>query len=206
MAIPKHRVFISYYHHDDQYYKDRLMMLNDSFSLFEDWSVNDGDIDDTNMSDEQIMQKIRTEYIKDATVLVLLCGKNTKHRKFIDWELHASMYNTEKNPKMGILVVNLPECKNNVRAVTDREKEIVLPGGNWVSISGKAAFQSRYPDAPERIIDSLANKLSSITFVNWGTIINNPVILKELVDCAYQRRRDMEYDLSQPLRRRNSNE
>jgi hypothetical protein len=29
--------------------------------------------------------------------------------KFIDWEVHASMYDSEKNPKMGIVCINLPE-------------------------------------------------------------------------------------------------
>lgn len=59
MPYPKHKVFISYYHHDDQFYKDSIITWNKSWDLFEDWSVNDGDIDDTNMSDEQIRQKIR---------------------------------------------------------------------------------------------------------------------------------------------------
>lgn len=152
MTIPTHRVFISYYHHDDQFYKDTIIAWNKVWGLFDDWSVNDGDIDDTYMSDEQIRLKIRDEYIKDATVLVLLCGRNTKHRKFIDWELHASMYDSEKNPKMGILVVNLPGCSNGVRAVERREKDIVSPNGSWTTLKSKAEFMDAYPDAPQRII------------------------------------------------------
>lgn len=201
----KHKVFISYYHDDDQYYKDKIESWNDIYDLFVDFSVNDGDIDDTNMSDETIRVKIRDEYIKDSTVLVLLCGPNTKHRKFIDWELHAAMYDTEKNPKMGILVVNLPLCKNNIRAVEDREKEIVAPYTTWTSFSTRAEYEKSYPDIPSRIIDSLVTKHSDITFVNWDTISENPYLLQELVDFAYKRRKSVEYDLSSPLRRKNTN-
>lgn len=205
MSIDKHKVFISYYHYDDQEYKEEIETWNETYDLFVDLSVNDGEIDDTNMSDEQIRVKIRDEYIKDATVLVLLCGPNTKYRKFIDWELHAAMYNTDKNPKMGILVVNLPKSQNNVRAVKDREKQIVAPGATWTSFETRAEYEQYYPDIPSRIIDSLVNKRSEITFVDWNTISNNPYLLQELVDFAYKRRKSVEYDLSASLRRKNSN-
>lgn len=203
--INRHKVFISYYHDDDQFYKNEIAKWNEIYNLFDDYSVNDGDIDDTYLTDEAIRVKIRDEYIKDATVLVLLCGCNTKYRKYIDWELHAAMYDTEKNPKMGILVVNLPSCRNNIRAVEDREKEIVAPNTTWTSFTKRSEYETAYPDLPSRLIDSLATKHSDITFVNWNTISNNHFMLQELVDFAYKRRKTIEYDLSAPLRRKNSN-
>lgn len=204
--ISRHKVFISYYHDDDQFYKDEIIKWNKIYNLFDDYSVNDGDIDDTYLTDEEIRVKIRDEYIKDATVLILLCGCNTKYRKFIDWELHAAMYDTEKNPKMGILVVNLPSCRNNIRAVEDREKEIVASNiTKWTSFTKRSEYEYAYPDLPSRLIDSLVTKHSDITFANWVTISNNPLLLQELVDFAYMRRKTIEYDLSAPLRRKNSN-
>lgn len=204
--MDKHKIFISYYHSDDQTYKDIITdVWNRSGDLFDDYSVNDGDIDDENMSDEQIRQKIRDEYIRDATVLVLLCGKNTKHRKFIDWELHAAMYDSEKNPKMGILVINLPGSNNLVRACEDREKEIVSPNTNWTSYTTKKEYEDHYPSLPQRLIDSLYQKKSDITFVNWETIASDHNKLIELIDFAFKRRKTVEYYLADPLRRKNSN-
>lgn len=203
--MDKHKVFISYYHYDDQNYKDLICdYWNANGELFDDYSVNDGDIDDTNKSDETIRREIRDKYIADATVLVLLCGANTKKRKYIDWELHAAMYDTEKNPKMGILVVNLPSSGNNVRAVTDREKNIVSPFSSWTTFTTREQFEAHYPSAPSRIIDSLCNAQSDITFVNWDTISRNHMLLKELIDYAFIRRNDIKYDTSAPLRRKNS--
>ena len=203
--INRHKVFISYYHNDDQFYKNEIVTWNEIYNLFDDYSVNDGDIDDTYLTDEAIRVKIRDEYIKDATVLVLLCGSNTKYRKYIDWELHAAMYDTEKNPKMGILVVNLPSCRNSIRAVEDREKEIVAPNTKWTTFTKRSEYESAYPDLPSRLIDSLVTKHSDITFVNWNTISSDHFLLKELIDFAYMRRKTIEYDLSAPLRRKNSN-
>lgn len=205
MEINKHKVFISYYHHDDECYKDEIIRWNEREGLFEDFSVNDGDIDDTVLGAEQIRRMIRDQYIKDATVLILLCGRNTKKRKYIDWELHAAMYDSEKNPKMGIVVINLP-CSNNwLRAPTDEEKLIVSPsGGEWVCTKNREEYENRFPTAPSRIIDCLVNKNSDITFVDWGTIENDHYKLKELVEFAFQRRKTVEYDISAPLRKHNS--
>ena len=106
--MKKHKVFISYYHKDDQCYKDKLLELNKKYDIFDNYSVPENDVDDSGKKRESIRKIVRDKYIKDATVLVLLCGRNTRRRKFIDWELHAAMYDTKKNPKMGILVINLP--------------------------------------------------------------------------------------------------
>ena len=130
MYIPRHKVFISYYHHDDQTYKDYLINMQelnpDTWqlqSIFEDCSVHENEIDDTGLTSEQIRCIIRDEYIKDATVLILLCGQNTRKRKHIDWEIHAAMYDSDKNPQMGILVINLPNINQSVRASTNEEKD-----------------------------------------------------------------------------------
>ena len=203
--LNRHKVFISYYHDDDQLYKNEIERWNKIYHLFEDYSVNDGDIDDTYLTDEAIRVKIRDNYIKDATVLILLCGRNTKYRKFIDWELHAAMYDTEKNPKMGILVVNLPFCRNNVRAAERREKEIVSSNTTWTSYTKRSEYENAYPDLPSRLIDSFVSKCSNITLVNWDTIVKDHYALQELVDFAYKRRKTIEYDISSPLRRKNSN-
>ena len=54
---------------------------------------------------------------------------------------------------MGIVVINLPRCKNGVRAIENREKEIVSPNGNWTTFSTKTEYENAYPNVPQRIID-----------------------------------------------------
>lgn len=209
MEINRHKVFISYYHDDDQYYKDTLIKMNYyNFkhsryeSIFEDCSVNDGDIDD-NISAEQIRRRIRDEFIRDATVLILLCGEKTKYRKHIDWEIHAAMYNSELNPKMGIIVINLPTINQYIRAYDDDEKKVVSTGNNWISISSRIELEKCYPYMPARIIDSFVKNVP-ITVVEWNTIADNPEKLLFLIDKAYKRKNTNEYDLSRPLRRNNN--
>lgn len=210
MSIARHRVFISYYHHDDQRYKDYLIKMQkfnietmQMQSIFEDFSVHEKEIDDAGLSSEQIRCIIRDEYIKDATVLILLCGENTKKRKHIDWELHAAMYDSPANRQMGIIVINLPTIKQGIRASSEEEKPLLSDFGQWYSIDNRAEFEAQYPYMPSRIIDNFVKEVP-ITVVEWSRIENHPTILKQLIDNAFNRRFDFTYDHSSPLRRQNS--
>ena len=99
----KHKLFISYYHNDDEKYR----------KLFEDWfgdifinkSVEPGDIDPDN-STEYIKQLIRDEYITDASVIIVLIGAKTYCRKHVDWEIYAGLY--KSGGKSGLLGLWLP--------------------------------------------------------------------------------------------------
>ena len=214
MDIPRHNVFISYYHYDDQQYKNHLINMKEwncqsgQFqSIFENFSVCENEIDDTGKSDEKIRCIIRDEYIKDATVLILLCGQNTKRRKYVDWEIHAAMYDSEINPQMGILVIILPsiELSQGMIANSDREENIMGPNINWMPLDKNIeSLKSKHPYLPERIIDNLARDNVMISIVNWNVISNDTNKLKELIDNAYNRRKINKYDHSRPLRRHNS--
>ena len=102
-----HKVFISYYHKNDQRYKDELVKFGPTNSIFIDASVDTGDIPD-DLPDERIREIIRDKYLRDSTVTIVLVGTETKRRKHIDWEIYSSMYDGAVNKKSGILIINLP--------------------------------------------------------------------------------------------------
>lgn len=207
--IPRHKVFISYYHAYDQFYKNQLINKKEFYggsfqSIFEDCSVHENEIDDTGLSAERIRQIIRDEYIREATVLILLCGQNTKRRKHIDWEIHAAMFDTVLNPKMGILVINLPSIRQSIRAGKEEDKPLIAPwGSHWTFLGSRQEYEEYYPYMPSRIIDNFVKNVP-ISVVDWDTIANDTQTLKQLIDNAYQRRKTNEYDHSAPLRRNNS--
>lgn len=211
MEIPRHKVFISYYHKDDQDYKNYLIRMTEwnqaawrEQSIFDDYSVHENEIDDTGLSAEQIRRIIRDDYIREATVLILLCGQNTKRRKHIDWEIHAAMYDSEVNRQMGIVVINLPTINQCVRTSSADEKLLISDDYNgWFRCQNRSEFEANYPYMPSRIIDNFVQEIP-ITVVDWNRIQNNPQILKKLIDNAYNRRFDFAYDHSAPLRRQNS--
>lgn len=104
-ATPRHKVFISYHHDEDEYYKN--LFCKQLEGDFVDRSVEDGDID-PNLSTEYVRQLIRDNFIADATVTVVLVGKCTWQRKHIDWEIGSSLRATQNNPRCGLLGILLP--------------------------------------------------------------------------------------------------
>lgn len=198
-----HRVFISYHHENDQYHKDILIKWANENNVFVDWSVDTGDISD-DLTDQQIREKIRDEYLRDSTVTILLVGTETKNRKHIDWELYSSMYDGKVNKKSGIIVINLPSTNCIYHGASHTgEKNIVFPETtDWTTITERAEYERRYPYMPARIIDNLLKTEAKISVINWDQLA--PQKLKYMIEKAFEDRASCNYDLSREMKRRNS--
>ena len=116
----RHRVFVSYYHDEDQAYRDHFEnRFSDIHDIMVSESVEIGDIDDTEDSSERIFQIIREDYLSDSTVTVVLIGAHTWQRKFVDWEIGASIRQTKSNPRSGLLGILLPTYPKPPRKAYD---------------------------------------------------------------------------------------
>jgi hypothetical protein len=97
----RRKVFVSYHHGGDQaYYDEFSRMFSDRYELIYDHSLERkvGSEDP-----EYVMRRIREKYLTGASVTVVLCGRETPWRKYVDWEICASL-----NQQMGIVGVKLP--------------------------------------------------------------------------------------------------
>ena len=199
----RHKVFISYHHSNDQWFKDELVNLGEKHDIFLDQSVDTGDILDY-LDDESIREKIRDQYLRDSSVTIVLVGTETKGRKHVDWEIYSSMFDGPVNKRSGILVVNLPPIDTgNVWAPHGaEEKHLVYPEHkHWQSLSGRKEFEEKFPYMPSRITDSLVKGVK-ISVTRWDVL--TPRRLRFLVDAAFSSRRSCQFDLSAPMRRRNT--
>ena len=197
-----HRVFISYHHANDQWYKDELVRFAKQYEIFEDWSVDTGDISDE-LSDEEIRETIRDKYLRRSSVTILLVGTETQNRKHVDWEIYSSMYDGKINKKSGIIVILLPSAKStSFTCAFVNEKTLYPEQKTWISINERAEYERRYPYMPARIIDNLLKPGVNISVVNWEKI--NADGLRLMIDNAYYNRANQDYDLTRPMRRRNT--
>lgn len=198
-----HRVFISYHHANDQGYKNDLVKWAEENDVFIDWSVDTGDISD-DLTDQQIREVIRDEYLRDSTVTIVLVGTETKNRKHVDWEIYSSMYDGKINKKSGIIVINLPSINcTSYHASHYDEKNIVFPECSvWVTVTDRIDYERRYPYMPERLIDNLIKSNVKLSVINWDQLTPNK--LKYMIDKAFEDKNSCEYDLSRAMRRRNS--
>ena len=105
-STPRHKVFLSYHHEEDQWYKNLFLHFMKDDVV--DKSVSDGDIDSDDLKVETTRQYIRDDFIADATVTIVLIGRCTWRRKYVDWEIGSSLRDTNKNPRCGLLGILLP--------------------------------------------------------------------------------------------------
>lgn len=101
----RRKTFVSYYHHDDQQYKEKFE--SQFRDLIVSKSVQKDDIDSDN-SDQYIKQLIQKGYLSDTTVLVVLIGANTKCRMHIDWEISGALNLKVGEKYSGLLGLILP--------------------------------------------------------------------------------------------------
>ena len=199
-----HKVFISYHHENDQFFKDALVEVGKTHNLFIDRSVDIGGISDE-LDDQSIRTKIRDEYLRDSTVTILLAGTETKKRKHIDWEIYSSMIDGKINKKSGILVINLPSVGQTLGLASHGEDEIrvVYPEvALWSPLSGRAEMERKYPHLPSRIIDNLVAPNARISVVPWDRLSSES--LQFLINATFNDRRNNEFDLRRPMMKRNA--
>lgn len=141
MTENKHKVFISFYHKDDQCYKDYIDKYLSANIINK--SVNDGEYDSDNC-DEYIKKLIREDKVSDSLVIVVLVGPNTKKRKHVDWEIYAGLRDSI-NGNSGLIAIMLPELRKS-------------PKGNYY-----------YDDLPGRLSDNISSGYAS--FYDWNDAI-----------------------------------
>ena len=101
----KPRIFISYHHGGDRPYYDMLSrVFCDTYDVLQDNSV-DRLIDSDNS--EYVIRKIREDYITGTSCTVVLCGAETPNRKFVDWEIKATL-----DRQHGLIGINLPSNRS----------------------------------------------------------------------------------------------
>lgn len=146
----RHNVFISYHHDNDEYYKERFEELFDEiYDVLETKAVSDGDID-PNLKTETIRQKIRDEFIRSATVTVVLIGSETWKRKHVDWEISSSIKNTKFNSRTGLIGIILPTYPRQDKTKYSR---YTIPPRLWDNIDCGFASIHNWSDDPNDVQD-----------------------------------------------------
>ena len=105
----RHKVFISFHEKDIKYKEEFVRRME---KRIVDKSVDTGNIKDTGRKTATVRQKIPDEYIRDATVTIVLIGPRTWQRKHVDWEIGSSLRKTKRNPRCGLLGIVLPDHPN----------------------------------------------------------------------------------------------
>lgn len=140
-AAVRHKVFVSYYHKEDQVYRNDF---EQKFGhLFISKSVQPGDIS-THVSTEYIKRLIQERYISDTSEVIVLVGKKTWCRKHVDREISGGL-NRKDGGYSGLLGILLPTFP-------------IQPGGRY-----------NYDELPAKLADNAKSGYADIYTWDWIT-------------------------------------
>ncbi|MFA0960714.1 TIR domain-containing protein [Roseivirga sp. BDSF3-8] len=172
----KHKVFISFHHGKDSEKEGGSLYrtafenhFGNIFSTIVTQSIHDGDID-PDLPEKKIKELICKHYIKDTKVTIVMIGPHTYGRKYVDWEISASLRSHPDGYPSGILGIILPDHKDFLKEDVDHSL------------------------LPPRLADNLATGFASLH--HWTF---DPSKMAEHINGAVQKRKTFYYDDSRPL-------
>ena len=106
---PKRKVFVSYHHGGDQaYYDGFAQFFAQTYDVFTDKSLERAYDSD---NDDYVRFQIRDKDISGSSCTIVLCGAKTHERKYVDWEIKATL--DMKHGLIGVWLPTLPLLANN---------------------------------------------------------------------------------------------
>lgn len=110
----RRKCFISYHHADEVEVREFIQTFDHNQDVLIARGIGasmSGDIIDSGNAD-YIKSQIRSRYLRDTTVTIVLVGRETWGRRFVDWEIAASLRNTATSSASGLMAITLPSAAN----------------------------------------------------------------------------------------------
>ncbi len=168
-----HKVFISYHHAGqvevgnfiETFDKEHKVFITRALGVDVDMEpgiINSNDTD-------YVMRRIRELYLEDSTVTIVLIGKCTWARRYVDWEIQSSLRHGEKVTPNGLLGIVLPSA--------GREHSYAPPNRLLINLKGKNGDEGyarwyRYPNNKDDLISCIEDAFNARTSRSY--LIVNP--------------------------------
>lgn len=120
----RHKCFISYHAAD----ADEVATFLDAFGtefIAKTVGVTDEDDFIDSESTEYVMSQIRSKYLGDSTVTIVLVGKCTWARRYVDWEVYSSLRSSKLSSVNGLLAIQLPSAAGSSPSLPARVSDNV---------------------------------------------------------------------------------
>lgn len=167
--MARRKCFISYHKEDAAEVNQFIRTFDHDRDVFIVRGIGDempGDIINSNNA-EYVMRRIRELYLRDSTVTLVMLGKCTWARKYVDWELQASLRNGQTITPNGVLGIKLPSY--NKQGYPNRLNLNLKQTDTQVDCYARTIDYPNRKDTLTNAIDSAFNR--RFTHTHW---INNP--------------------------------
>lgn len=120
---------------------------------------------------DYVMSQIRQRYLTDSTVTIVLLGRCTHSRRFVDWELKSSLRSGETYIPNGVLGVVLPSAG-----------QVHLPLRLQENVQSRYAKIFPYPAGPQKLGEWIEDAYDARES-RWGDIVNSSDMMRYNARC-----------------------
>ncbi|MBK3629662.1 TIR domain-containing protein [Streptomyces sp. MBT49] len=129
----RRKCFISYHHDDEAEVRDFIQAFDHMRDTFIARGIGAGMPGDVlnSVKRDYIMRRVRESYLRDSTVTIVMIGRCTWARRYVDWEIASTLRNDARNTRSGLLGIVLPSAAGAPRApvrLSDNLGNAAAPG------------------------------------------------------------------------------
>lgn len=171
----RRKVFISHYRGDRDEVDAFIEQFANRDKIFIPYALGASDNDDfiDSADPNYVMRRIREKYLQDTTVTIVLVGKCTHSRRYVDWEIKSSLRQGAYTPN-GVMGIVLPSQNNSAHLPPRLE-------ANWDENKGYARYWS-YPNSAETLARHIEDAFSART-QRAHLIVNSQEMMKYNSKC-----------------------
>lgn len=104
----KRVVFLTYHHADQAEVDYFIYSFKGSFNDLRAIGISDEDQFINSSDTDYVLRRIREKYISGTSATIALVGRCTWARRYVDWEVAATLRDNPNDPRGGLLAVQLP--------------------------------------------------------------------------------------------------
>lgn len=150
MATVRRKCFISYHHADQAHVNQFIRDFDHDYDCFIARGLGTempGDVIQSTNTD-YVMSKIRERFLSGSTVTIVLMGRCTWARRYIDWEIQSSLRQGQQTTPNGLLGIRLP----SFGGYPDRFKNNL--SSDWPSKDCYARHMD-YPSSTQHLVNAI---------------------------------------------------
>lgn len=132
--MPKRNVFLTYHHANQVEVSNLITASRHAFHDMRAVGVSEDDDFVESDNTDYVLRRIREEYIRGTSATVALIGRCSWARKYVDWEIAATLRNNPNDPRGALLATQLPS----------------IDGRNDVNLPNRLAINRQYDAESDR--------------------------------------------------------
>lgn len=157
MAIVRRKCFVSYHHADQNEVNQFILDFDHQRDTFIARGLGQEMTPDIiNSTDtDYVMRRIRELFLRDSSVTIVMLGRCTWARRYVDWEIQASLRHGQTAIPNGLLAIKLPSFPENGHFPERLDANLTSEADRQAGMHYRYAAHMQYPQSSQALADAI---------------------------------------------------